>query len=431
MAKVELKREQSLAVILKNYPYGNGETFFSAELKILSKRFKTIVIVSRQSGVSEQQIHFELPDNVSHVNLDISTSPAQRVLFLVKSLFNGIFLRVLRDILNSQTSISLLTIKTALAYDEAAMLNEKKLLAALKIKDVVPDNFLWYSYWCDDSAYLLSRWKARGIISKAISRAHGYDLYAERHPRNYLPYRSFICHSLDRVICISTHGKNRLTDNYPHLKNKFKVFLLGVSNQASIQTQKPTPFRIVSISTIIPLKNLQILIQAIEKLDNVQLEWHHLGRGNGDAYEDSILQMADTLLSQKPNISFRFHGFIPPEKVMETLKELRPHVLVNSSHFEGIPVSMMEACSLGIPVIGPQIYGVPEIIKNGINGFTFFPVNADSLRQAIAKMTDLTESTYAEMRLNARALQQAEFNAERNHLEFTSYIEEISNETSL
>ncbi len=420
------KSTNSLAIILKNYPYIKGETFFHPELEILSRSFKQIVVVSRQADCSNQNVHYVLPKNVIHINLDVKLTFSSRIIFFIKSVFNGTWIRLIQDLVNS-TAFNPLTIKTAIAYDEMAMMTKDKLEVAMKSRGLAPMEFLWYSYWCDDSAYMLSRWKATGGIKYAISRAHGFDLYNERHPFNYLPFRKYIYVHLDKVICISDHGKHFLCNKFPDFRDKFEVFSLGVENQSEIESLPRNPIRIVSISTIIPLKNIKLLIQALEFWELTELEWHHYGQGAGDAYQDSVLEMATNLLSKNGKISFQFHGFIPPEHVIQQLKELQPHVLVNSSTFEGIPVSMMEASSLGIPIIGPRIFGIPEIIKDGINGFSFFPLTAQSLEIALLKLANLSDSDYEEMRKNARTLQQENFNAKLNHLKFASHIQTTLN----
>ena len=63
-------------------------------------------------------------------------------------------------------------------------------------------------------------------------------------------------------------------------------------------------------------------------------------------------------------------------------------LLMNVSYFEGIPVSMMEALSVGIPLLGPDVGGVSEIIKNGYNGFLVPIKDVDSL---VKKMGILIE----------------------------------------
>jgi len=43
-------------------------------------------------------------------------------------------------------------------------------------------------------------------------------------------------------------------------------------------------------------------------------------------------------------------------------------VLVNSSYYEGFPVTIPEAMAAGLPIIAPKVGGITEIVKDGMNG---------------------------------------------------------------
>ena len=49
-------------------------------------------------------------------------------------------------------------------------------------------------------------------------------------------------------------------------------------------------------------------------------------------------------------------------------KSLQPDLFINLSSSEGVPVSIMEAMSFGIPVIATSVGGNPEIVNNN-NGY--------------------------------------------------------------
>jgi len=425
-----MTKKHSLAVILKDYPYKKGEVFFQSELIALSSSFKEVYLFSRHLIKSEESLHFGIPSNVQLVNLCSTQTVKSKLIAVIQTLTTGKWRDVIRDLKTNGLSIEWKKLKIILAYEDERIRMFESLQITCKKLERPLNSFIWYSYWCDESAYLLARLRQTGHIDFAICRTHNFDIYTERHPYGYLPYRRFIVEHLNEILCISSHGQCYLQTRYPDFKEKFTLQRLGVENQSISLLKTLNPLVIITISNIHPVKNLEAVIEALEKWTSQTIEWHHFGDGNDSDYVAKIERQTFECLSKNPKVKCKFWGFVAPEFVLDQIRQLNPTVLVNSSHFEGIPVSMMEACSLGIPVIGPLIYGVPEIVKDGVNGFTFYPVNADSLRQAIAKMTGLTESTYAEMRLNARAIQQAEFNAERNHLKFASHVRQISNESS-
>jgi glycosyltransferase involved in cell wall biosynthesis len=51
------------------------------------------------------------------------------------------------------------------------------------------------------------------------------------------------------------------------------------------------------------------------------------------------------------------------------------HILILPSSFEGLPVSILESFSSGMPVIATRVGGIPDIVFPGINGWLFDPDN--------------------------------------------------------
>ena len=53
---------------------------------------------------------------------------------------------------------------------------------------------------------------------------------------------------------------------------------------------------------------------------------------------------------------------------------------------EGISVAIMEACSAFLPILGSNVGGIPEIIKDDINGLLIEPENEQQLAEALSKL---------------------------------------------
>lgn len=59
-----------------------------------------------------------------------------------------------------------------------------------------------------------------------------------------------------------------------------------------------------------------------------------------------------------------------PGFVKDTIKLLQEtDILVMTSEMEGLPIVLLEAGSMNIPVLAPAVGGIPEIVKNGKNGY--------------------------------------------------------------
>jgi glycosyltransferase involved in cell wall biosynthesis len=61
---------------------------------------------------------------------------------------------------------------------------------------------------------------------------------------------------------------------------------------------------------------------------------------------------------------------------------------VLTSFAEGVPVVLMEAMATGVPCVAPRINGIPELIRDGIDGLLFTASDVQELAAAIGKLMD-------------------------------------------
>ena len=71
-------------------------------------------------------------------------------------------------------------------------------------------------------------------------------------------------------------------------------------------------------------------------------------------------------------------------------------VIIPSEWYENNPMTIIEAYSVGTPVIGARIGGIPEIVVNGQTGFLFESGNVENLSNTVLKADAINEKTYKE-----------------------------------
>ena len=146
-------------------------------------------------------------------------------------------------------------------------------------------------------------------------------------------------------------------------------------------------------------------IQKIEKSKNVQKGEYALYFGRY-AKEKGIATLIE-VCKRFPEIQFIFAGGGPVEKWVndaqssskniknagfqrgEALKKLISEArfsIITSEWYENCPFSVMEAQMYGTPVIGANIGGIPELIKNGETGLLYESGNADDLADKVKKL---------------------------------------------
>ena len=119
-----------------------------------------------------------------------------------------------------------------------------------------------------------------------------------------------------------------------------------------------------------------------------------------------------------------FAGQLENTAILDFYRSNPVSVFVNVSSSEGIPVSIMEAISFGIPVVATNVGGTSEAVRDGFNGFLlekdFTP---RSLMEKIRQIRDLSDAEYKALCVNSRTIWETKFHAIVN---YSRFYEEIS-----
>ena len=113
----------------------------------------------------------------------------------------------------------------------------------------------------------------------------------------------------------------------------------------------------------------------------------------------------------------RYNGVIAPDKVTDVLAEHDVLILPTQHSSEGYPGVIIEAYSVGLPVIASHIGGIPEIV-NDKTGILFEPGNVEQLKQAVLSFDDANYINYQESAKN----QFSEFDSSKVTQQFISAI---------
>ena len=110
---------------------------------------------------------------------------------------------------------------------------------------------------------------------------------------------------------------------------------------------------------------------------------------------------------------------------LKTLIRDAAFVVVPSECYENNPMTIVEAYSAGVPVIGARIGGIPEIVDEGGTGFMFASGDSADLGRSIDRATALSDGDYKTMSDNAKAFADTNFNEERNYKKIIAFYNKI------
>jgi glycosyltransferase involved in cell wall biosynthesis len=298
--------------------------------------------------------------------------------------------------------VSLLITRMALSSPSFTALLKK----ATSLKDPV-----FYFYWSDNLCCLVPYLK-RLLSSqkiKIVVRFHGSDLY-EHLKADYAPLRRMILRSADLLCPVSENGAVYLRTKYPEFSDKIQVSRLGV-NDHGLNPSPGHSMHIVSVSSLVPLKRVHLIYEALQ-LMNGEITWHHFGDG------PLAGQLHDLVTSAREGLHIKLHGYVGNAELMGFYKAQPVNLFVNVSVTEGLPVSIMEALSFGIPVLATHVGGVGELV-NDSDGL-LVPADIDKLRLAdsLKHLISLDVVQTLELRQNARRIYEEKVMAGKNYNEF-------------
>lgn len=188
------------------------------------------------------------------------------------------------------------------------------------------------------------------------------------------------------IVCISFFSQSqlmRLTRGED--RHKFDIARLGVdpSHFAPRPARaSPAAFQILCVGRLVPAKGQRILVEAVAQLLNGGrcLELHFVGDGPDRVSLENLvreLQLSDRIF---------FEGSVNQDRIRIFYEAA--DIFAIASFAEGIPVVLMEAMSMEIPCIATCINGIPELIRDGVEGLLVPPSDSVAMAAAIARLMD-------------------------------------------
>jgi glycosyltransferase involved in cell wall biosynthesis len=213
---------------------------------------------------------------------------------------------------------------------------------------------------------LLSMFISRKINIPYTITLHSSDfmMKGERRAR----YLKKVCREAAAVITISNFNKGYLTAlGVDH--EKLHVVKAGIEvERFKRKSDCKANNTILYVGRLVRVKGLEYLIHAAKILDHYGIKFRVILVGEGPL-EDEFKDLAARLNVQH---LIEFKGFVPNNELPSMYENsqifVHPSVELSDGRRDGIPVSMMEAMSMELPVVSTYCSGIPELVEDGWNG---------------------------------------------------------------
>ena len=406
---------KSCILITNEFPYFSGEPFLSNELPYLCKAFQNVYIFSINAQ-SCDKITRDVPDNVKVYPLGELHSKLKYFVFMLKGLTAH----------NKALTTKGKGLKQKLvcfyakgrAYDVYNRINRIIENERIDIENSVVYGF-WFTYQAIAAWLLKDKFIKEDKIVKAVARAHGYDLYWERTSVGYLPYQDVSLQRLDMVYPCSVQGSEYLKEKYPKLAEKITVSKLGTVDYG-LQPYNGEKV-VATCCNLEPLKRMPLFAEAFCKVAKQipDCKWVCIGSGSDESLVNEIIFKAG--LEEQVEML----GRTANDKVLEYYKKNPVTFFCNVSTSEGLPVSVMEALSFGIPVIATDVGGTSELVNSQNGRLLNADITADELAEVLISMLNQSSNDYNKMRQAARECWQNEVSASKNYKDFCDALNQL------
>lgn len=421
-------KKTTLFLFTDSFPYGKGEkTFILPELPALLDNFDVTVISSApQSDYEQKELITPLPDEIQVIWYPMGAVTGISVInYLLPFLFYKGSWQEIITIIKTRKHVFSRIKKTLFFFADA-----ERFRRWLKKENILgTEKAICYSYWYVHRILSIARERKKHPNIKLITRAHGYDLYEERNSCCWQPYKSIMDAYVDKVFFISQHGYDYYRERFSRTGQnpaKYIINYLGTDRQIqSIKKERRNcPFLLVSCASILPVKRISLIVEALALLEHCNIRWVHFGDGSDF---DKIREQARKLLDGKPDILYELRGHVANKDIISYYKTEKPDCFIMTSVSEGSPVAMQEAISFGVPIIGTAVGGIPEMIdQNGI----LLSENPSAMEaaRAIQCIYDMDDEAYQKMERKSLQIWTQKYDREKNIREFIQILNRISDE---
>ncbi len=257
---------------------------------------------------------------------------------------------------------------------------------------------------------------------------HAYDLYMDN------PFLACVVEDAALVVAISEHGRESLLARFALAADRIRVIHVGVPTdalgaQAAELHPRPTtdgPVRLVSAGRLVAKKGFGTLIEAVAILRARRRDVVLEIVGDGPLRPELDAAVRRQGLGEVVTLA----GQVSPEAARAQIGQADAFVLACTQgadgDLDGIPVVLMEAMALGVPVISTRLAGIPELIYHGRTGRLASAEDPAGLADEIEVTLTMPPDRRAEQTADARRFVAAQFDQARNAQRLIDAIDDLA-----
>lgn len=267
-----------------------------------------------------------------------------------------------------------------------------------------------------DGIYALDLARKKDI--PLITTLHGFDVTTKSHKWllsksptyiNYFFNQNKLKNGEHKFLCVSDFIYNTAINNGFNENNLIKHYIGIDVDKYNIREKAEEQKIILHVARLVEKKGTATLISAMRNISRNFPEYKLVIIGEGPL-QVQLLEQAKGL-NLENNISFL--GAKSHVEVMQWMRKasllVLPSITAKNGDAEGLGMVLLEAAATGVPLIGTNHGGIPEVIKDSINGYLVNEKDADMLQDRISYLLN-NDSVRHQMGRAARDVINRDFN---------------------
>ena len=355
------EKKQKVLIVHNYYQIPGGEdTVVENEKKLLEEHGHEVVLYTRH-------------------NSELRTmSKLQKLLLPFSTIFNVRTYRDVKELITKQ-NIDVLHVHNTLN-----LISPSVYYAGFSKKIPVVQTIHNFRLLCPGATFYRDGHICEDCVEKGLFCAVKHKCYRESRVQTLacvistLIHRALGTYGKLNYICLTEFNKEKLL-SLKQIKEKnvyVKPNFVDVPNENKINHDRKK--QIVFAGRLDKLKGVEFLLKSWAELEDQELKLILCGTGPMEDWCKNYIR-------EHQLKSIEMKGHVSNRDVKELLSESMALILP-TQWYEGFPMTILEAFSVGTPVLGSKIGNVGKLIKDQINGKHFLPTEKEELLDAVQKL---------------------------------------------
>lgn len=285
------------------------------------------------------------------------------------------------------------SIKRDYLIDEPQSVRKVLIKAATKLKNYLKNNEIDILIACGNVFFPIALLASKIRKTRVICWEHS-NIYNVSDNMGQTQLRWLACKLADMVVVLTDCDKNGYEKKY-RAKKITRIYnpIDPELYKTKIKRKSDSKCRIISVGRFGYQKHFEMIPEIAKELKKYtnQWEWHIFG--DGETIEDVKDMVREYALEDR----IIFEGQV--ENIYERYSEF--DIMVMTSRYEGFPMTLLEGCANGIPLISFNVLtGPDEIIEDGVNGFL---IKEGDIAECALKIAELINNPQIRLKMKKQS----------------------------